>query len=176
MNILDIIFLIPLLYFLITGFKKGLLIEALSVVAFIVAIIGAMKLSHKLMLSSGLELSSKWMPYVAYLLVFLGIFLLIILLARLLQKIIKTAKLNIFNRIAGALFGVLKVVLLFSLLLWISEQVEIIPEKMKEESLSYYYLEPISPKVISFITDYKEEARGTIDQIEEFFDEIADSI
>lgn len=176
MNILDIIFLFPLLYFLITGFRKGLIIEILSVIAFIIAIIGAMKLSNKLIISSGLELSSKWLPYVAYIIVFLGIFILIITLAKLLQKIIKTAHLNIFNRIAGALFGLLKVVLLFSLILWITDQVKIIPEKMKEDSLSYHYLEPISPKIISFITSYKDEAKGTIDQVEDFFDKIANSI
>lgn len=176
MNLLDIIFLIPLLYFLIKGFSKGAIIEILSVLAFIVAIIGAMKLSTSLLIKSGIELSSKWLPYIAYFVVFIGIFIVIITLAKLLQKIIKTAQLNIFNRIAGALFGMLKVVLLFSLLLWITDQVEIIPDKMKEKSLSYQYLKPISPQIISFFTDYKDEAKGTIGQVEEFFDKIANAI
>ncbi|MBT3301955.1 MAG: CvpA family protein [Bacteroidetes bacterium] len=176
MNTLDIIFLIPLLYFLITGFRKGLIIEVLSVLAFIIAIIGAMQLSNKLLINSGMELNSKWLPYIAYIVVFLGIFLAIITLAKLLQRIIKTAQLNIFNRLAGALFGFVKVVLLFSLLLWITDQVDVIPAKMKNESISYRYLEPVSPQIISFFTGYKEDAKGSIEQVEDFFENIANSL
>jgi membrane protein required for colicin V production len=176
MNLLDLLFLIPLAFFLITGFKKGLIVEVFSVIAFIVAIIGALKLSNALLISSGLEMNSKWLPYIAYVIVFLAIFLLIIFLARLIQKVLKTAQLNIFNRIAGALFGVVKVILLYSLLLWLTDQVDIVPNKMKNESLSYQYLEPISPKIISFLTDHKESAKGAIQQVESFFDDLAESI
>ena len=176
MNLLDIIFIIPLLYFLVKGFQKGLIIEVFSVIAFIMAVVGAMKLSNNLLLRSGVELGSKWLPYVSFIIVFLAIFILILFLARLLEKIIKTAQLNIFNRIAGSVFGAFKVVLLFSMLMWATDQVDVIPEQVKEKSISYRYIKPISPVIISFIADNKENAKGMIMQIEDFFDQVGTSI
>ncbi len=44
MNILDIIFLVPLLFALYRGFKKGLIHMIASLLALILGIVGAMKL------------------------------------------------------------------------------------------------------------------------------------
>ena len=50
----------------------------------------------------------KYLPYLTFFLVFILVIVLMILLAKLLEGILKTISLNVFNKIAGAVFGIIK--------------------------------------------------------------------
>ena len=67
MTALDFVFLIPMAILMIKGFQRGILIELISVIALIIAIIGCLKLTYILITCCyGREIKSEWLPLVAY--------------------------------------------------------------------------------------------------------------
>jgi membrane protein required for colicin V production len=145
MNLVDFILFLPLAYFIFKGFKKGIVVELLSFVALIIAIIGSMKMTTAIISASGIGTNSPYAVYVAYFLVFLAIFVLIILFSKLLDKLIKSAQLGFFNKLAGGIFGALKVIFVFSLLIWLSVQVDVLPDDIEQKSMSVRLFKNFAP-------------------------------
>jgi len=173
MTILDFIFLIPLAFFIIKGFQRGILIELISVIALIIAIIGCMKLTYLFInMIQGDENTSEWLPLFAYLVVFIIIYLVIYFFGKFLEKIIKTVHLNFINRLAGAALGIFKAVFLFSLLVWLLNMVDIFPESIKNKSFFYKYFKPFAPLVIDLVSSLVPVFKDIINQIEAFFDNL----
>src|SRR5438874_204131 len=109
MNILDIVCLLPLTLAVIAGYRKGFIIEIVSFLAFVIAIIACLKLTHKV-----LELiqpsfgSGKWIPFIAYLITFVLTYLLVIWIGKLLEKVVRIIQLGTLNRALGIVFSLLK--------------------------------------------------------------------
>ncbi len=176
MSFLDLIFLIPCAYFLIQGLRKGILIQVFSFIALLVAVIGSLKLTHTVVTALGLGDKSAVTPYITYLLVFIILFVAVIFAAKIIERILKTVQLNLFNRIAGAIFGIFKAVFFVSLLYWITDQANILNETQKESSFFFLKLKNVAPAIISFITNNLSIAKNIIFHIEEFFGMIAGKI
>jgi membrane protein required for colicin V production len=70
--IIDAIFLICLLIFLIRGYSKGVVVALFSVLAIILGVIGALKLSGTLasLLFQNGEKGGRWVPFVSYIIVY----------------------------------------------------------------------------------------------------------
>jgi len=117
MNYLDIIIIIPLLWGAYKGFTNGFVIEIASLAALGLGIWGAVQFSALTAGWIGDKVDEHYLPIVAFALTFIGIVIGIHFLARLLDKLIKAVALGIFNRIAGAVFGVAKFLLIISFLL-----------------------------------------------------------
>jgi membrane protein required for colicin V production len=171
MNIIDIVFLLPLIYFAINGFRKGLVIELFSFLALIIAVIICLKFTYLIMNSFNIEAHNKTGSYIVFVLVFIIVYVMIFLLGKLMEKLLKFANLNVFNRLAGAFFGIFKIVFLFSLFFWITNQVDIIPQRVKDGSFTYRGLQSVAPVIIEFITDNVPFFKNLISQIEVFFHE-----
>jgi len=148
MNELDIILMIPLLWGLIRGFLKGFIIQLAGIAAFLLGVTGAIHFSA--FVSGFMEHKLGWhSPHaslIAFGITFIGIVLLVFLLARLMEKAVKVTALGIFNKIAGALFGALKFILIAGAILYLISILEnsfrMIPPKTQETSLLYkFYLE-----------------------------------
>lgn len=169
MNLLDFILFIPLAYFIYKGYRKGIIVELLSFIALIIAIIGSMKLTLSIINVSGVGTNSPYIVYVAYFLVFLAIFILILLFSKLLDRLVKSAQLGFFNRLTGALFGAMKVIFTFSLLLWLTVQVDIFPENIDEKSFSVRYFKNFAPWIIDKSGYVLPMIKGMITEIEQFF-------
>lgn len=176
MTLLDFIFLIPLAIFIIRGFRRGIIIEMISLVALVFAIVGSMKLTYIFINSvPGTATKSEWFPLIAYLLVFMVIYIIIYLFGKLLEKIIKTANLNFINRLAGGVLGICKAVFLYSLLIWMLNMVDVFPESVKSKSITYKYIKPFAPVVIDMVSSVIPVLRDIIKQVEEFFDHLVKS-
>ncbi|MEA3497210.1 MAG: CvpA family protein [Bacteroidota bacterium] len=171
-NTIDLIFLIPLVIFLILGFRKGAIVEMFTLIALFIATIGCLTITNKIVLLLGIQQSTWWVPYLAYIVVFIGIYFLIHWVGKLLEKFIKIAQLNLINGLAGALIGAFKIIFIFSLILWISEQSKILPLKFKEKSMLFQYVEPIAPTTINFISDNLSVFKGLVSDVEGYFEEI----
>jgi membrane protein required for colicin V production len=176
MNFLDIIFLIPFCFFLIQGLRKGVIVEVFSILALLIAVIGSMTLTNSVLLRLESWTKSVITPYIIYVVVFIILFFLVILFAKLIEKILKTAKLNLFNRIAGAAFGAIKAIIIVSLLFWVTDQANILKETQKESSIFFNKIKPAAPIVISFITNNLSIAKDLTGQIEDYFSLIAEKI
>lgn len=138
------------------GYKKGLLIEILSFLAFIIAIISAFKLMHL-----GVELitdhtsaDNSTLPYIAFVLIFIIVFVTIFLLSKVLKRIIDVTLLGSFDSWAGALLGACKTAFGISLLLWLTYHAKIeIPGSYISDAVVYPQLIPFAPKVVSWVSN-----------------------
>jgi len=173
MTVVDILFIFPLIFFIIQGFRKGVILELTTMVALIIAMIASLKLTYFcLSYIPGLKEKSHWVPYFAYIIVFICFYLLVFAIGKQINQLIRSINLNIFNRIAGAALGAFKIIFIFSFLIWLTEQIDIIPSNIKEKSLSYRYFKDIAPAVISMVSSWMPYFRDTISQIEDFFNQL----
>jgi len=164
MNILDIIFLVPLLFALYRGFKKGLIHMAASLLALILGIVGAMKLRPLFasLLDSVFTISPEHMNVIAFSVAFVTIVLVVHILAFVVEKVIKAVALNLVNRLLGMAFGLLVTAFVISMILWPVNQVnaerQIIKAKHIEGSFLYKPLSAFAPAVFPYLKkqDWKQ--------------------
>ena len=116
MNSLDYILFIPLLYGLYRGFTKGLVIELASLLALTLGVYGALHFSSFTFefLSNYVEIKTVYIQLASYGLTFLIIVMLISLIGNILTMLIKFVALGFINRMMGAIFGGIKVLLILS--------------------------------------------------------------
>jgi membrane protein required for colicin V production len=114
MNFLDIVLGILLAWGLYKGLKNGLFVELASLVALVAGIYGAIHFSYIASdyLSQNMELSERFLKVTAFLITFIAIIVLVGLAGKLLTKIADFAMLGILNKIAGGIFGALKVAII----------------------------------------------------------------
>lgn len=152
MNYLDIIIAIILFLFGYRGFKKGLVVELVSLATFVVGIWGAMRFSDftAARLSEFMEINPKYINTVAFILTFILLVILVNVIGKLVTKFIKSMNLSFANKLAGCILGVAKGVLLCSLMMMVLNNLQIlglIKEEVKQESLMYPYIEKSVPYI-----------------------------
>ncbi len=177
MNILDILFLVPLLFALYRGFKKGLLQMAASLLALILGIFGAIKLRPVFasLLDSIFDISPEYLNVIAFSVAFVFIVLLVHLLAYMVEKLVKAVALNLVNRVLGMGFGLLVTAFVISMILWpvnrVNQDKQIIKPERIEGSLLYKPLSAFAPAVFpylkkqnwkEFIPKNKEDTENTL--------------
>ncbi|MET6989368.1 CvpA family protein [Sediminicola arcticus] len=155
MSFLDIVLGILLLFGLLKGLKNGLLIEIASLIALIAGLYGAIHFSYIVgnYLSGHLDWDENYMNLTAFIITFIIIILLVSLVGRLLTKVIDFAMLGLLNRIAGGVFGMLKVaVILGAFLIFFHDSVfkfGIVNEETIEKSVLYDPIKEIGAFVFS---------------------------
>ena len=119
MTALDILLLLPLGVGAVKGFRRGLVLEAVSLLAFVLAVVGGLSL-----LSAAVPLVRHYvgdafgmLPLVSFALVFVAIMWGVHLLGGLLKTAVHLTPLGVLDNLLGGTAGVLKWVLGLSLLL-----------------------------------------------------------
>jgi membrane protein required for colicin V production len=94
MNILDIIFLVPLLFALYRGFKKGMIHMIASLLALVLGIVGAVKFRPLFasLLDSVFNIDPSHMNVIAFAVAFVSIVIVVHLLAFFVEKLIKAVE------------------------------------------------------------------------------------
>jgi len=163
-GLLDIILLIPLLLFAFQGFKKGIIIEVATLAALVLGIYAALFFSGYTadILTKSFNISKEYLNIIAFIVTFIGVLILVLFLGKALEKVVNLLLLGFVNKLAGAVFGVLKGALLLSILIFLINYFDvnhsIIKKEAQKESLLYKNIEPIAPWV------YK---RFSIDELKE---------
>lgn len=119
MGVLDIIIGLLLLYGLYKGIRNGLLVELASLIALIAGLYGAIHFSYMVgeYLSKNMEWNERYMNTLSFLITFILIVLAVNMAGKLLTKIADFAMLGLLNKIAGGIFGALKVAVILGALL-----------------------------------------------------------
>ncbi len=165
MNYLDIIIAIILFLFGWKGLRKGLIIEVVTLLAFGVGIYGAMHFSDftAAHLQDFMEIKPQYLNTIAFVLTFIILVVLVNLIGRLISKWVKSMNLGFFDKLGGFLFGILKGVLLCSVLLMVLNNFQllgVVKPKVKEESKLYPYIEQTVPYVyrgFDLVKDYAKD-------------------
>ena len=165
MNYLDIIIAIILFVFGWKGLRKGLIIEVVTLVAFGAGIYGAMHFSDftAAHMQDFLEIDPNYLNTIAFVLTFIVLVVIVNLIGRLISKAIKSLNLGFFDKLGGFLFGIIKGVLLCSVLLMVLNNFQllgVVKPEVKEESKLYPYIEQTVPYVyrgFDLVKDYAKE-------------------
>ena len=119
MNYLDIVITIPLIYGIIKGFTNGLIKEISALLALIIGLYVAINFSFYLHpkfeeILGGYE---QVIPIIAFAILFIVSVFMIKIVGYIIDKLTKALALGLVSRILGAIFGFLKVVVIFSFIL-----------------------------------------------------------
>jgi len=162
MAIVDIILGILLFWGLWKGLKNGLFIEIASIIALIAGIYGAIHFSYIAgdYLSKNMQWDENTMKIASFIITFIAIVILVHIAGKLLTKIADFALLGLLNKIAGALFGALKVAVILGALLVFVERMNntlnFISEDAKEESILYEPVKEIGAFVFDTVLPEKQ--------------------
>ena len=151
------------------GFKKGLLLEIFGVLAFVLAIIGGFKLMETGMvyLAEYFENFGQLLPFISFLVIFLGIILLVNMLGKILKKMLDMTLLGGFDKFAGAILGIVKWAIGLSMILWLVNNFGIELPGQEEELVLYPFLTELGPKLIASLDVVLPFAQEMIDSIKE---------
>lgn len=164
MNFIDILLCVPLLWGVYKGFTKGLIIEAATMIAFVLGVWGGIHFSDFIAIKIGewFGWQSPYLPLVAFAITFLGIIAIVYFIAKLIQKMVDGMALSVVNKIGGAVFGALKFALVMSVLIFMVDAIEdsypLVSVKAKEESLLYKPVGKIAPVLIPSLNKSKMAA------------------
>jgi len=151
MNYLDIIILTLVTLLVINGVRKGFIISLASLIALALGIYIAVNFSNYLdgVLIENLKPSRNWLPIISFTITFLIVVILVMLLAKALEKLVDLVGMGILNHIFGGIFGLIKGILLVSVLAFIisgfDPKEKLIKPKDKKESMSYVYVSKVFP-------------------------------
>jgi membrane protein required for colicin V production len=165
---IDIILIVPILWAAFKGFKKGFIIGVFSLLALFAGIYAGLHFSNYMSdaLSSNFNISSEYLPLTSFILTFLIVLIGVYYLGKALEKVVKMASLEFLNKLAGSFFGLLKGVLIMSLLVLcfhsINTRVEVVDKEQLDKSILYNPLRVFTLAVLPVIYD------------SEWFDEIKD--
>lgn len=153
MNTLDLFIIIPLAWGAFNGYRKGLLVEIVAVVAFIVAMIVGFKfLAFGIDLLSpyiSRELARKLLPWLGFSVIFFPTVFLINQMGFALRRSLKYTLLGTFDSVAGAAVGLFTWVFGISVMLWLLSYMGVkMPIRHTEGALLYPYVVPVAPMVM----------------------------
>jgi membrane protein required for colicin V production len=173
--LLDIIYAVLLLLAIIHGFSRGLILGIFSLLAIIIGLAAALKLSTVVAgwIGSKVNISKEWLPFVAFFVVFLVVVLLIRLGAKAIEKTVQLAMLGWANRLGGILFYVVIYTLVFSVILFYAEQMHLIKAETIQSSRSYAFIQPWGPKVINALGSIIPFFKNMFDELQQFFARVA---
>ncbi len=156
-NLLDIIIIVPLLLFAWNGYKKGFIIEIATLAALVIGLYMAFFFSDFAanMLNDLFDIDQKYVAVIAFLMTFIVVIFLVITVGKIVQKFIEVLLLGFLNKLAGAVFGMLKGALILSILIFVINYFHfgdfIFKEDTRQKSIFYEPIESIAPKLYSWL-------------------------
>ncbi len=175
---IDIIFAIILIIAIIKGYQKGLIIALFSIIALIVGLAAALKLSAAvaMYLQDHTTAASKWLPFISFAVVFCIVVIFVNLVGKFIEKTFEIAFLGWANRIGGILFYAVLYTIIFSICLFYFEKMNVFDKATINASQTYSFIAPLGPKVIDGLGKLIPLFKDTFTQLGGFFDGMANKI
>ena len=168
MSTIDIVLAVFLFYFAFKGFTSGFIISIATLAGLVIGFYAASHFSEFTAdwLQKDMALESPNIRLIAYVVTFIIVILLIFLLGRFLTGALKTAGLGIVNRLAGALFGIGKGLLIASFLFLVLARIDpkesLFTASQKNSSVMYKPVSAIAPAVIPLLQRYTVKVQELI--------------
>ncbi len=159
MNFVDVLLLIPLLYFAYKGFKNGFIIEIFTLLALLVGIYAGIHFSDgtSKMMKDSWGFDSDYLPVIAFTLTFLAVGAMVFFGGKFLEKVVDITGLSIANKIGGVAFALLKGGYILSVIIVLVESYDEKGDFVNEETKTNSFLyNPVKNLSISTIPQLKE--------------------
>lgn len=175
--LLDIIVVIALAVAIFKGLRKGLIVAVFSLAGLVIGLAAALKLSALTAsyLSDTVNVSARWLPILAFILVFVAAVLLVRMVAALLQKSLEVAMLGWFNRIGGMVAYCFIYLLIISVVFFYADKIGLISLQAKTESVSFPLISPVGPATIQVLGKLLPFLKDIFEQLTTFFQRVSDS-
>jgi len=176
--IIDVIFIVLVIAALVKGYSNGLIIGIFSLLALVIGLAAAIKLSvvTAQWLKEGINVAARWLPIIAFALVFLLVVLLVRLGAKALEKTAELAMLGWVNKLAGIVLYLLLYTLIFSVLLFYADKAGMLRATTIASSLTYSYIIPLAPKTMNAIGALLPVFKDMFHELEAFFAGLSDKL
>lgn len=176
--IIDLIFLALVVLALFKGLSRGLIVAVFSLLAFVLGLAAALKLSAVAAnwLKDEVSVSGKWMPVLSFILVFVVVAVLVRLLANLIETTVELALLGWVNKIGGVILYMILYTIIYSVLLFFAVQLHLLDDKSIQASLTYAYIEPWGPVVINGFGKLIPAFKDLFAELEAFFGNLSQKI
>ncbi|MEO6134767.1 MAG: CvpA family protein [Ginsengibacter sp.] len=176
--IIDVAFFFLMVMAIFKGFTKGFVVGLFSLVAFIIGIAAALKLSaivaHYLENSTGV--SAKWLPVLSFMIVFIIVVLLVNLGAKIIKKTISLAMLGWLDRIGGILLYAILYIIIFSIVLFFFEKTFLLSPATVSASTVHGFVSPWGPKVIDNLGKILPVFKDLFIELQLFFEKIGNKV
>ncbi|MGQ0737606.1 MAG: CvpA family protein [Bacteroidota bacterium] len=176
--LLDLIFAVLLVLAVLKGYQQGLVIGLFSLVSIIIGLAAAMKLSTVVAswIGSAVKVSDEWLPLISFIVVFIFVVLLIRLGAKAIEKTFEVAMLGWVSKLGGVILYAAIYTLVFSVLLFYAEQMQLLQPETINKSVTYSYVQPWGPKVINGFGSLIPLFKDMFGELEEFFGNVSNRI
>ena len=176
--LIDLIFAVILVLAILKGYQRGLVIGLFSLVAVIIGLAAAMKLSTVVAgyIGKAVKVSEEWLPIISFAVVFLIVLLLIRLGARAIEKAIEVVLLGWVNKIGGIILFTAIYITVFSVLLFYAEQMKLLQADTIDKSVTYSFVQPWGPKAMNGFGSIVPIFKDMFSELEQFFDGVAKEI
>lgn len=160
---------------IIKGFKNGLVVAVFSLLAFIIGLAAALKLSAVVAeyLGTNTNISQRWLPILAFAIVFFVVVLLVRLGAKAIERGLRMVMLGWLNKLGGMVFYFLLYFFVFSILLFYATQLHIIKPETVQTSVTYPIIYPMAPVVMDALGSIIPLFKNMFAELEDFFDHLS---
>jgi len=172
---IDLIAVGLILLAIIKGFRKGLIVAIFSLLAFIIGLAAAIKLSSAVAvyLGTNTNISHRWLPVLAFAIVFFVVVLLVRLGAKIIEGGLRMAMLGWVNKLGGIIFYLLLYFFVFSVVLFYATQLHLIKPETIQTSATYPIIYPLAPVVLDALGTIVPFFKNMFGELEIFFDNVS---
>ena len=176
--ILDIVLAILLVLAIIKGYQRGLIVGIFSLIAVVIGLAAAIKLSTAVAgyIGNAVNVSNEWLPVISFAVVFIVVILLIRWGANAIEGAVEVVMLGWLNKLAGILLYVAIYIIVYSVLLFYTEQMGILKPETTLQSVSWSYVQPWGPKMINGLGSMIPFFADMFNELKEFFAGVSEKI
>lgn len=176
--IIDVVYAIIIIIAAVSGFKRGLIVAVFSLVALVIGLAAAMKLSAVVAsyIGKAVKVSDEWLPVISFAVIFILVYLLVRWLARMIEKTVQLAMLGWLNKLGGIVFYVALYTTIYSVVLFYAGQTGTLNPETKKRSVTYSFIQPWGPKAINGIGVAIPLFRNIFSDLEKFFGNLSTEI
>ena len=156
--------------------RRGLIVAIFSLLALIFGLAAAIKLSAIVathLKDGGVHVSSKWLPIISFIIVFLAVVFLVRWLEKMLESVIKFALLGWVDKLGGVILYAIVYFAILSVILFYCTKAHLLSGNAIASSKTYSFIEPYGPYIINKIADLIPVFKDMFSQLENFFGNIA---
>ncbi|MFN5334684.1 MAG: CvpA family protein [Bacteroidota bacterium] len=124
------------------GLSKGLLAALLTLIGYFIALILAIRFGSTItqLVMDTFGISGAWIPYVSYLLLFLGVILIVRLFISLFNKGLALVMLGWLNKLGGVFFYLLLYTLILIIIFYLLSPIPFLKDRYLDHSIAYEML------------------------------------
>ena len=173
MNLLDLVILLPLLFFSVQGYRNGIVRELLTITGILLAVWLSFRYMGSLagLLETWIDRSAEFLTLISALIIFVTVLVLSFLISNLLSRFLEMIRLETVNRLFGMGFGALKCGVILSVFLLILSGFDIPARQTREKSLTYPLVIRMAPAAYDLIATFYPGSEKFMDRIRNTFHE-----